>query len=120
MLGSSTWIICNMSLQAIKQQKEVIKIIQHDIYFSFENKEQFEKIIFEFSQFFLNYSIIDVEGYYKGNPEKSKIVRYIQISENDSIRHMNELINILCNRIKTIANQECVLYVKTKIEGVLK
>ena len=87
------------------------------IYFSFENKEQLNKIIIFVSSLFEGFSIYKTLGYWKGLKESSRIIEII--SENSYYNIESILFKQISIYIKQIANQESVLITTKEINSEL-
>lgn len=85
---------------------------EHNIYFSFNTNTEYNDIIDLITSYTLNFSIIDVLGYYKGKSENSKCLRIIDLDDSLWLKPMIESMKIL-------GNQECILLTTTEIKGML-
>lgn len=79
------------------------------IYFSFENNKQLKKIIKYISQYFYNFSLYKLIGYYHTIKEKSRIIEYI------SEFKLSYVLDDIREYIKETANQKEVLITEKEI-----
>ena len=92
---------------------------EFNVYFSYENEDQYKKIIKHTNTLFSNYTVLTGTGCYEGVNEPCVIIRIIDLESVSRISHVEFFVETLAEYIKIVANQECVLITKTNIGGKL-
>jgi len=91
-------------------------MLEYNIYFSHNGNNEYKKILKRMNKHLNNFTILNGLGYYNGSSELSKCLRVVDL-ENDK-ELILKLLNI-CDYIKRIAKQECVLFTKREIYAEL-
>jgi hypothetical protein len=91
-------------------------MIEYNIYFSHNGNNEYKRIIKHMSKLFEDFTVLEGLGYYKGNSEISKCIRIVDFNDDPKVFIK---LKVICDIIKEIANQECVLFTKNEVNAQL-
>jgi len=85
---------------------------EYNLYFSHNDNKEYLRILQSVKKAFDNFTILNAVGFYEGNSEISRCLRIIDFKNSAKTQIK---LKVLCEIIKKIANQECVLFTKREI-----